>query len=147
MPFQIASIKGSLELLHALGNALQRLPGISHADKEDPDTLLEGIHQLLSMAQQIENGNTAKPFSETDITQPGDYGLQLQTDLSSQASHHTDDSCLTIIQQITIAVTDWIMRNGGTLQTLEPVVDSLAQLSNQTQKPAELLDCVNSRNV
>ncbi len=125
MPFQIASIKKSLELLHDLSTPTQGLPGTSQATAEGPDTLLEGMHQLLSMAQQIDDGKTDKPFSAADVTQLGEYGLQLLADLYLQASNHTNESYPAIIQQIAIALSNWIMRHGGTLQTLEPVVDGL----------------------
>lgn len=77
MSFQIHSIQESIQLVHDLTAAAQGLFENKKArTAENPHEILEGMHQLLFIVQQVEDGKTEDPLAPADITQIGDYGMQ-----------------------------------------------------------------------
>ena len=138
---QILSIKNSIDLLHDLSSVAQGLYENKQAKSYAyPYELFDGINQLLSMAQQIENGEANEPLTSSDISEIGDYGMQLLISLYTWAKENEPSLSPAKIQQLVIVHTDWIIRHGGQLQTIEPVVDTLAQFANQAQDSRELQD-------
>lgn len=137
MPFQIISIKKSISLAHDVSGAVQGLfEKRQTKTTENPQQLLDAIHQLLSIAQRVDDGKN--PLSSADFTRLGDYGIQLLTDLHSWLAGNAPEHMQTIAQQIIISLADWVIRHDGQIQTPEPIADALAELSNQSQSPDEL---------
>jgi hypothetical protein len=98
-----------------------------------PIQLLEGIDQFLTIARQVdEDPNKTSTLGMGDITQLGDYGLSLLSDLEVWAQQHKAQEISRQIKSITLAVADWLVRHGGQIQSLESVVDALAFAANHT---------------
>jgi len=104
-----------------------------------PTQLDEGIARFLRMARQIsETGPRAAHMEETDVTQLGDYGLTLLSDMVSWASQLDLRAPKHELGLVIISVADWIIGHEGKLQTLQSLVDALAVFANSTLDPNEL---------
>lgn len=103
-----------------------------------PTELLKGIEQFFDIAIQTEHGS-ATDLTDKDITQVGDYGLSMLIDLESWTMDQKLEDVVPQLKKIALSMTDWIMRHGGQIQSLEPVVDALAVSANST-KDRDLLE-------
>ncbi len=106
-----------------------------------PPQLLEGIDQLLSIASQLDmSRDTAEAVALEDVSQLGEYGFNLISELEEWLSKHGDKDDRKDIKKIVLAITDWVIRHDGQLQTLEPIIDALAFAANNTSDPAKLTE-------
>jgi len=113
----------------------------------DPETglpmLIAAFEQLFEVMARVEGDREASspqaPGTATgDITELGEYAFKLHKDLGAhieQAGLQEDRPLLTA-QVINFAL--WIARRGGRIDTLEPVVDALAIVANNTADASEL---------
>ena len=129
MPFQILSIKHAIGLANDISAAVQNLTERVQTT-EDPRPILDGVQQLLAIMQRADDHVTEGSFSDADFTQLGDYGIQLLADLRSWLERYAPNFSQADVQRVMIALTDWVIRHDGQLRTLEPIVDTLAELSN-----------------
>ncbi len=97
------------------------------------------MEQFFAVALKLdrEEGETGPILSE-DVTQLGDYGLNLLLDLIAWAGQLGLRPLTAELQKISIAVADWIVRHQGEIRTLDPVVDGLAALANTMSEAATL---------
>jgi hypothetical protein len=114
---------------------------------QDPETglpaLISAFEQLFEVMARVEGdreagGPQASGTATGDITELGEYAFKLHEDLSAhieQAGLQEDRPLLT--EQV-INITLWVTRRGGRIDTLEPVVDALAMVANNTADAAEL---------
>ncbi len=137
MPFQILSIKHAIGLANDISAAVQNLTERVQTT-EDPRPILDGVQQLLAIMQRADDQVTEGEFSDADFTQLGDYGIQLLTDLRSWLERYAPNFSQANVHRVMIALTDWVIRHDGQLRTLEPIVDTLAELSNQSRSADEL---------
>lgn len=137
MPFQILSIKHAIGLANDISAAVQNLTERVQTT-EDPRPILDGVQQLLTIMQRADDHVTEGSFSDADFTQLGDYGIQLLADLRSWLERYAPNFSQANVQRVMIALTDWVIRHDGQLRTLEPIVDTLAELSNQSRSADEL---------
>lgn len=106
-----------------------------------PAQLDAGIEQFFAIALKVdrEQGETG-PVTSDDVSQLGDYGLTLLTDLMAWA-HQLELRERELdrdLESVVLAFTDWIVRHEGEIRTLEPIVDALAHQANRTRDPQEL---------
>ncbi len=106
--------------------------------KVSPRELLEGIEQFFGIASQVDRGSAAGDLTDKDITQIGDYGLSMLVDLEAWTRDQKLEDLELRLKKIVLSVADWIMRHGGQIQSLEPVVDALAVAANSTQDQSTL---------
>lgn len=104
-----------------------------------PGQLAEAVHQFLAVISRIdkEEGKVG-PVVNDDVTQLGDYGMTLLTDLSAWASQLNLPVPRQDLEIVTLAAADWVMRHEGQIRTLDPVVNALANFANRMQDPASL---------
>lgn len=128
---------------------LQALPagaGPSPGDDDsEPAMLREAFGQLLDVMQRVEadqevqtGGAAATRSGAGDVTELGEYAMQLQDSLTGHASRSGNDSQRQAIATLAVELALWIARHGGRIDTLEPVVDGLAMIANRTMDPADL---------
>ncbi len=103
-------------------------------DQVTPSQLAEAIEQFFTVAMRLdrEQGETGAILND-DVSQIGDYGLQLLTDLSNWAQQLALDNARHEIALVSLGAADWIMRHQGEIRAPELVVDALADLANTTQ--------------
>ena len=113
----------------------------ARSSQVDPSQLDEGIGRFLRMARQIaETGPRAAHMDENDVTQLGDYGLSLLTDMVNCSGQLDLRAPKHELGMVMISVSDWIIEHGGELRTLQALVDALAAFANSTLETTELAD-------
>lgn len=107
------------------------------ADQVTPRQLDAGIRQFLATSSRLERGGQVGADAQ-EVSTLGDYGITLLTDISAWA-HRLDLHDLDAeFDVIALAFADWIVRHGGEIRTIEPVVDALANQANHERDPAGL---------
>ena len=141
---------GNLDAIRdRLHYCLDALPGDAtgpeSSGENTPATLHEAFGQLLDVMQRMEADQQARTGSDTasttgagDITELGEYAMQLQESLASQLSQTGDDNRRAAPAALSVEFALWIAGHGGRIDTLEPVVDGLAMIANSTMSPQEL---------
>ena len=102
--------------------------------------LVEGITQFLAIAAEFDaRSDTHGPRAERqDAGELGDYALNLLMELTGWTVQLSLEEPRRVLESLTLSVADWIMRHHGKIQTLEAVVDALANTANRLQDPATL---------
>ena len=105
--------------------------------------IVEGLIQLYTIGTNIEDSNSDANIDTHDITQIGEYGFNLLTELLKWAHHNHRREFTKKIHQLTLSLSLWITKHQGELRTLEPVVDAFAQTANKTADSEQLKQLVN----
>lgn len=112
-----------------------------------PPLLEEAFRQLIEAMQRTEaslaGDRQAVPGSQAsneDISELGAYALQLFDQTLDWAQQLNLPEVYQTLQGFTVAMARWIAHRGGHIYILEPVVDALAQLANQTSDSTELVE-------
>jgi hypothetical protein len=104
-----------------------------------PGQLAEAINQFLAVIVRIDKEEGAVgPVGNDDVTQLGDYGMTLLTDLAAWAGQLNLPVPRQDLEIVTLAAADWIMRHEGQIRTLDPVVNALANFANRMHDPSAL---------
>lgn len=108
-------------------------------DQVTPEQLNEALAQLFAIMTKLdrEEGESG-PILSDDVTQLGDYGLSLLTDLVAWAAQLELKAERQEVEKLALAVADWVIRHEGKIRTLEPVVNALALTANTLQDTAAL---------
>ena len=105
--------------------------------------LTNAFEQLFEVMARVEGdreaiGPQAPGTATEDITELGEYAFKLHENLATHVEQAglTEDRPLLTQQVINFAV--WVASLGGQIDTLEPVVDALAMVANNTSDAGEL---------
>jgi hypothetical protein len=139
----LQAIRGQLET--CLESLPPRPEPPSADDESGPVMLREAFGQLLDVMQRVEADREAQGGSDAapgrtaeDITELGEYALQLHASLAGHVSQSGGDDIRTPLAMLAVELALWIADHGGRLDNLEPVVDGLAMIANSSMDPAEL---------
>ena len=113
----------------------------AYAPDIKPAQLIAGIEQFLAIALKLDQDTLNQDIAavaKDDVTQLGEYGLQLLTDLSQWEQVQAQPAIRQGLKDLTLAIAGWVIRHEGGLQTLALVVDTLAQTANRTRDQAQL---------
>jgi hypothetical protein len=114
---------------------------------QEPETglpmLSAAFERLFEVMARVEGdreaiGPQAPGTGTEDITELGEYAFRLHENLAthSEQAGLTENRALLNKQVINIAL--WVARMDGQIDTLEPVVDALAMVANNTSETGEL---------
>ncbi len=103
-----------------------------------PTQLSEAINQFLDIITRLDREEGEIGPIKDDVTQLGDYGMTLITDLAAWAAQLNMPTARHDLEIVTLAAADWIMRHQGQIRTLEPVVNALANFANRMHDPSSL---------
>ncbi|HET9122083.1 MAG TPA: hypothetical protein VFN52_01140 [Acidiferrobacteraceae bacterium] len=109
----------------------------SDEESVTPVELVDAVRQFFEVAERVDGADRAR-VTEEDIDQIGDHALNLTTDLVTWAQQLQLRPVQLEMEQLPIAIADWVIRHGGHIRTLEPVVNALAEVAN-TQHDADSL--------
>ena len=106
----------------------------------DAETLETALQQLLDILNATENFSMATrqslaSLSEDEVTAIGEHGLNFINECSEWAAELDLPEVKLQFESISYPLALWIARHGGEIRTLEPIVNSLAAISNQTFDP------------
>jgi hypothetical protein len=113
--------------------------------RDAPTQTLKALDQFIAIAMSLNTSETtAAAITREDITRLGDYGLNLLGDLDRWLRNSDQQELRSDVRRIVLAVADWIVRQKGRIETLEPIVDACAFTSNTTKDGGELgeLSCL-----
>jgi hypothetical protein len=99
------------------------------------EQLLDVMERIESDSQAAGDGRTMRSTGSGDITEVGEYALKLHENLAALAS---EPAAREYSAGLAANLALWIARHDGQIDTLEPVVDSLALLANRLTEPREL---------
>ncbi len=104
--------------------------------------ILEGLIQLYAIGTNIEDSKCGGEIDPDDITQIGEYGFNLLTELLQWAHQNHRSDFTKTTRQLILSLALWISKHQGELRTLEPIVDSFAQTANKTNDSDQLKQIV-----
>ena len=111
----------------------------SKQSEVQPAQLHAAIGQFFSASASIEAGTAEKrPMDTEEISRLGDYGITLLMDLAAWAHRLQLHDLDSEFDAVALAVADWVVRRGGEIRTIEPVVDALAAEANHIRDPQTL---------
>ena len=102
--------------------------------------LVEGITQFLAIAAEFDAKSERQgPRAEQqDAGELGDYALNLLMELTGWTAQLGLEDPRRMLDSLTLSVADWVIRHHGRIQTLETVVDALANTANRLHDPIML---------
>ena len=125
-------------IMEACKQANQNSSALKDAETDLP-TLEQAFDQLIDVMTRIESDTQSSSDTRSeDITEIGEYALQMQETLSATVEKPGLAGQKQPLSHLTINIALWIAAHDGRIQTLEPVVDAIAQLANTTQDPQQL---------
>jgi hypothetical protein len=101
-----------------------------HAERASLSGLVDGVKQFFAIATRLDDG--AESLTRTDISQLGDYALNLLAEFGALVGSSGETDGAFEVSPVILAVAGWIIRRDGRIGTLEPVVDALADTANHT---------------
>ncbi len=133
------------ECAHALLSAIQKL--FENEQENTPtqtldNKVLEGLIQLYEIGTNIEDSKGSADINPDDITQIGEYGFNLLTELLQWAQYNRRHDFTKTARQLILSLSLWITKHQGELRTLEPIVDAFAQTANKTTDNQQLKQIV-----
>ncbi|GMR03558.1 MAG: hypothetical protein BMS9Abin22_059 [Gammaproteobacteria bacterium] len=140
-PISESLTEASLRFKRVAGEILEAYEARRPAstDQVTPAQLAEAIEQFMVVAINLDKdqGETG-PIYKDDVNQLGDYGITLLADLATWATQLGFENLHQELETVALAVAGWVVRHEGELRTLEPIVNALANLANQTHDPQKL---------
>jgi len=104
--------------------------------------IVEGLIQLYTIGTNIEDPHSETAINHDDITQVGEYGFNLLTELLQWAHKNHLDTFAKSARELVLSLALWITQYKGEIRTLEPVVDALTQIANKTVDTVQLTEIV-----
>lgn len=124
--------------------------GITDDDAANPALLASAMHQFMDVLKRIDadlHGSANQSPESTwadgdklDISELGDYGLSLLSDLVYWAEKLGREESHRHLQSAAYPLALWLARHGAELRNLEPIVDGVAYLANTTSDTLVLED-------
>lgn len=113
-------------------------PAAQSANATDLPSLVQALDQMVDVMTRVESDlQSTSDVTGADITEIGDYALQLHEALST-ATRQLSVSGQQPLARLAINIALWIAHHGGQIETLEPVADAIALLANSSREPVEL---------
>jgi hypothetical protein len=110
-------------------------------DAVNPEILANAMQQLMDVLKRLDadmqggarDHNDAGISKTIDISELGDYGFSLLHDLTEWAKTLNLEGCCARLRSVAGPFALWLARHGGELRTLDPIVDALAAIANESQ--------------
>ncbi len=127
---------------HALLSEIQALIETNTLSHALDNKVFEGLIQLYTIGTNIEDAKISAEVDPDDITQIGEYGFNLLTELLQWAHNNRRSDFSKEIRQLMLSLALWVTHHQGELRTLEPIVDAFAQTANNTSDKEQLKQLV-----
>lgn len=111
-------------------------------DGVSPQLITESLQQLTEVLRDHEWNNSSRRGAGTstgvDISELGDYGLNMLADLSQLSAELMLEQEIERLEQLALCLGLWVVRQQGVLRSVELVVNGIARLANRSQEQLEL---------
>ena len=106
---------------------------------ESLTAMAQALEQLADVITRVEaDTQSSDDTSSGNITEIGDYALQLLEALSAESANPALSGQQQTLANLAINMALWIARHDGQIETLEPVANALALMANSSREPSEL---------
>lgn len=107
--------------------------------ENDPGSLIQLLDEFFSMLANLDQryGERA-PLPDDEATRLGDTGLLVLAELTHMSQQIGVPQAKSELDFIAVTIGEWIMRHGGRIQTLEPIVNGLAIVANELHEAPAL---------
>lgn len=107
-----------------------------------PDKLVQAMDQAIDVMQRADSDKSAKaenenPLNTAEVSEIGDYTLSILDMCLTHIETATGQQCRDLMR-LSIPVTVWVARQGGRVNTLDMVVNSIAGFANDIQDTTQL---------
>jgi len=124
-----------VETIQVISDAWSDSGTVMSADETSPQLLQEALQQLIEVLQiQIPGGGLEdypdNQVEEVDISELGDYGLNMLLELYQMATDLGLDEQLESLERLSLSLSLWVVEKEGELNTIDLVVNSLARIAN-----------------
>lgn len=123
---------------HLIGKALKQFLDILYRTESDQESTAN--HQAMMIINKVIDDATCQPLSRDKISDIGNHGLQLLDTLGEWADALDLPYQRHQIKAIMVMVALWIARHGGELNSIESVVNTLAEIANSTSEQDALAE-------
>lgn len=123
---------------HLIGKALKQFLDILYRAESDQE--LTANHRAMMIIHKVIDNATSQPLSRDEISEVGNHGLQLLDTLGEWADALDLPYQRHQIKAIMVMVALWIARHGGELNSIESVVNTLAEIANSTAEQDALAE-------
>lgn len=113
-------------------------PANASENGADLPAIAQALEQLIDVITRVEADTQSTHDATVDITEIGEYALQLVAALSAESDNPALSGQQQALASLAINLALWIARHGGQLETLEPVANALALMANSSREPQEL---------
>lgn len=105
-----------------------------------PFMLQKAMLRLLELLEIIERKGLQETLSEEDVdlNELGDYAILILSDLASVANSLSLEPESHQLEDLTLPMALWIVRHGGKLHSLAPIVNALTRFANTLSDPDSL---------
>ena len=112
---------------------------VTEAD-HSPSLLQQAMLRLLDLLEIIERKGLEDTLSDEDVdlNELGDYAILILSDLASVANSLSLEPESHQLEDLTLPMALWIVRHGGELRSLDPVVNALTRFANGLSEPESL---------
>ena len=136
---ELAVIRSAIETILAACKKNSPAPAARSTDDVDLSTLEQALLQLIDVMTRVESDRQPSCVTaRADITEIGNYALQLHEALSAATRQRTVSGQQQPLARLAVDIALWIARHNGQIETLEPVADAIALLANNSREPLEL---------
>jgi len=101
-----------------------------------PALLADAVRQCFEICRGVDDSEETPPLEEVD--ELGKHALECLSDLGLWAYQLRLDDTRATVEDLALEMAEWIIRHGGQIAVLEPVVNALARQANATGDPATL---------
>jgi len=101
-----------------------------------PALLADAVRQCFEICREVDDSEEALPLEEVD--ELGKHALECLSDLGLWAYQLQLDDTRAAVEDLALEMAEWVIRHGGQIAVLEPVVNALARQANATAEPAAL---------
>lgn len=123
---------------HLIGKALKQFLDILCRTESDQESAVDS--DAMMFINKVIDETSDQPLSREEISEVGNHGLQLLDTLSEWAEALDLPYQRHQIKAIMVMVALWIARHGGELNSIESVVNTLAEIANSTSEQEALAE-------
>ena len=102
--------------------------------------MIDAMQQSIDVLERIDRDQQqgAKSLSGEDISQIGEYMLNLLDELSIVAANRGMQKTMLSLHRLSLPVAIWLGQHGGIIAKLDIIVNAIASLANELQQPEKL---------
>ena len=123
---------------HLIGKALKQFLDSLYRAESDHESIAK--NEAMIIINKVIDEAVSQPLSRDEISEVGNHGLQLLDTLCEWAEALSLPYQRHQIKAIMVVVALWIARHGGELNSIESVVNTLAEIANSTSEQDALAE-------